>query len=224
MIRSLSLFCLLVIVPLAPAAPVDSAVHVDRDSGTGWSNAGSGTVVAAEGKQSLILTAAHVVPDGGKLLIVTLKGKSYVASYLAGSAVKEIKTGPNSAILEIDGPDLAVLTVGEELPAVKVGKGPVKGMRVRQWAFANRTALEAPFLKTGTIDDPEVLFADLDARPGDSGGGLFNDDDELVSVTSARPFKEEEKGVYGVPNSKVRNFLSSRVVGFPKLKASVKDK
>lgn len=213
--RLLSIAVLLILVPLAPAGPKKSSVYVERNIDNSTYNAGTGTVISVEDGQSLILSAAHVVPDEGKGLTVTLKGKSYKAKYLAGSKVTEVQIKPNVYQITIDGPDLAVLIVDAELPVAKLAKeGPAKGDRLRQWGYANRQATDGPDYKEGTVETPDLLFATVDARPGDSGAALFNDDDEVAALTSARPANPEAKGVYAVPLTEIRQFLKDNAKGW----------
>lgn len=220
--RIVSLFLLLVLVPLASAGPIDSCVFIERTNGQS-TNAGSGTVIGNENGRSLILSAAHVVPDQADGVVVVLKGREHKARYLVGSKVTEKQVGPNHIQLTIDGPDLALLTVKDDLPVVEIAKkAPKLKDRLRQWGFAGGDR-DKQFFKKGLVLDPDALFGTVDARPGDSGSGLFNDDDLLVGVTSARPASDNEQGVYAVPLNEVRKFVRSKAIGFPTLRESLED-
>lgn len=124
--------------------------------------------------------------------------------------------------MQMDGPDLALLVVDAELPTVRLAAAPPRAdARIRQWGFAGLTGKDEPPLKVGLVKDPSCFFGTLDCRPGDSGSGLFDDDDNLVAVTNARPNSEQEKGVYAVPHEKVRAFLRAKSAGFPRLVESL---
>jgi S1-C subfamily serine protease len=174
--------------------------------------------VACEGGRSLVLTNAHVVPGAEARVTVTAGGRQYRAKYLAGSKVTTWDNGDGTGGMEIEGPDLALLTVEAELPAAELAPGaPGKGDRVRQWGYAGRGASEGPREKAGRVTDPAGLWGTLDQRPGDSGAGLFDDAGRLVGVSHGRPAGEGEVGVVAVPLAAVQKFLRERAGAFPRL-------
>jgi hypothetical protein len=209
------------------AAPDGAAVLVtvetdstDPDTGesVAYSECGSGTVVACEGGRCLVLTNAHVVPGAGARVAVAAGGRQYRAKYLAGSKVTTWDNGDGTGGMEIDGPDLALLTVEAELPAAELAAAaPGKGERLRQWGYAGRGAAEGPREKSGRVTDPAGMWGPLDQRPGDSGAGLFDDSGRLVGVSHGRPAGEREVGVVAVPLGAVRKFLRQHAEPFPQL-------
>lgn len=217
---------LLVAAPFVHAAPVDSACllqYEDKNDPTKFS-AGSGTVIACEGKKSLILTAAHVIPDGKADITVTLKGKDYVGKYLTGSKVTVTETG-----LTIDGADLALIVVDAELPVTPLAKEMVKkGDRVHQWGFCGgpHHAKRGPYYKTGKVDDvdEEFAIASPDARRGDSGCALCNDKNEIIGVVVRRFADDDCPACIALPLPTINKFLTEKVTGFPQFESQLKPK
>lgn len=218
---------LLLASPQLSAAPADAAVlvtvetdgvHPETKDPVVYADRGSGTVIACEGGRSLVLTNAHVVPTAEGRVTVSAGGRAYRAKYLAGSKVTTWDNGDGTGGMEIDGPDLALLTVEAEFPAAELAEtAPGKGAALRQWGFAGRGASEGPRVKSGRVTDPAGLWGTLDQRPGDSGAGLFDDAGRLVGVSHGRPAAEGEVGVVAVPLGAVRKFLRERAEPFPRL-------
>jgi glutaredoxin len=164
--------------------------------------AGSGTVVACEAGRSLVVTNRHVVPDRSMAVTVECRGKVYPAVYHAASA----------------GPDLAVLVVEAELPAVEVADAePPPGVEVRQWGYtwygqgrlvpkAGRWVGLSRARSRGAV----VVLSGLDNHSGDSGAAVFHDG-KVVAVTW---------GVEGhsVSLADLRGFLREKAAAlFPRL-------
>jgi hypothetical protein len=233
--RYLTLLSLLALVPLArgseppaswtadpPASvatkksadPRESVVFVEHNN-----SAGTGTVVSSEGGKSLVLTCAHVVENSrGTITVTTRAGKRHAATYVAGSVVRNI--GP--ALIDVDGPDLCVLSVDADLPAAKVADGPpAVGSPVELWGFGGQPYGAKPAHKTGLWDHPPPWTRPASAYTvrtisGDSGAGVFNAAGELVAVHHGG---DGRRG-YGTPLGTVRGWLREKVAKlFPRLAA-----
>lgn len=207
-------------VPTAVAN--DSTVLIEYQKGAD-KGAGTGTVIACEGDKSLILTCAHVVPTDDTVF-VTHKGKRYEAKWIAGSPVKEAKAPDGTTFHYVDGVDLALITVEVKLPVAPIATTPFKkGDKVFQYGYAGGPpfADKGPYAKIGTVYDAEGVWATADARPGDSGSGLFNDKGQLAAVTHSRSADRDEPGLLAVPLNDVRTFVKEKAVGFPQLVKSL---
>lgn len=203
---------------IAPTAsdPSASVVYVSRSLGGGTSQGGTGTVIASEDGRSLILTNAHVAEDGNRPLTVTHGKTVYSATFVAGSTVDY--TGPN--MIRVNGPDLAVLAVNAELPAVTIASdAPVIGARVRLWGYGGRLPSQGFVAKAGNVVpgpnyvEPQMLST-LATINGDSGSGVFNDAGELVGVHHGNDGR-----AHAVPLDTVRRFVRERSgPWFPRLR------
>src|SRR5438067_4408339 len=205
-----------VVVGKPAADPARSTVFVHRDLGGGRSRSGTGTVVACEGGKSLVLTNAHVADDPDGAYTVTHAGTAYPATYVAGSTVSQSDTDS----MRVDGPDLALLSVGATLPAATIASdAPRPGDRVRLWGFGRRSAGEGAVEKAGRALDAAgyvepTFVSTTDTASGDSGSGVFNDAGELVAVH----WGGGDQGAYAVPLGAVRSFLREKArESFPQL-------
>lgn len=190
---------------VALGGPEQSSCFVQRHFRDGTSDAGTGTVIAAEFGRSLVLTNAHVLESGTGKLTVTLAGKEYPATFLYGSRVSH--TGPS--LIHVDGPDLALCVVGEELPVAPIAAlDPAKGDRVRMWGFGGRLGKDGPKFRSGkAVEGPRFVdptdLARMGTISGDSGSGWFNDAGELCAVH----WGGDGQTAYAVPVRVARPFI-----------------
>jgi S1-C subfamily serine protease len=177
---------LIAAAPLAAAEPEKSAVKISfvtfGESGSGVSEVtcgwGSGTVIQSGGGKSLVLTNRHVCPHGGGHPFVVVGNKTYSAEWIAADP----------------GPDLALIRVPVELPAVELADAdPEEGTMLRQWGYSGRgpikpksgSALGTVNVRTEDGAKVEALITGIDVEPADSGSGVFNADGRLVAVAFA---------------------------------------
>lgn len=171
--------------------PTDVSVYVSVDLGGGSSAGGTGTIIASEGGKSLVLTAAHVVPDGERPVSVTYcyGGRYYVTpvTYLGGSRVSN--DGPS--LIRVHGPDLALLQLDYAMPTAELADAiPAAGEPVFLYGFGGTDGV-VPQRKAGSMlseDGYRTMAGDPIARTsiatvnGDSGAGVFDGSGRLVAV------------------------------------------
>jgi S1-C subfamily serine protease len=195
--------------------------------GAGATDLGSGTVIASANGKSLILTNAHVVESGEYPIEVYHKdasGKAWThkAKYVGGSQV--IHTGPGK--IEVNGPDLALLEIDDELPAVEIATDkPTYGSTVRQFGFGGMGGYTQFWPKKGQIVESNYVereLASFQSIPGDSGSGWFNDAGQLVAVCCSTPGAGSGEAL-AVPVYQVQGFVvqsaGNRLPLFPRLAA-----
>ena len=142
----------------------DSLVRVRRSVATptdGRTASGSGTVIWTDGKQSLILTAAHVVNAGTGPVEVRASGHWYAGAVLAKD----------------DAGDVAAILVAAALPAAAVAEhAPEVGADVTMIGCTSLWS-KGPLAGSIKLDSGSFLLvggdADQFSDSGDSGGGVF---------------------------------------------------
>ena len=158
------------------------------------SGAGSGIIVSQDG---YILTCAHVV-SGATSVKVQLNGsdQSYDATVVGVDSTSDI------AVLKVDATGLTPavigdsdkLAVGETTVAVGNPLGPLSNTVTQGIVSAlNRQV-------TVEDNDMTLIQTDTSISPGNSGGGLFNANGELIGVVNAKSSYSEAEGIgFAIP-------------------------
>jgi S1-C subfamily serine protease len=162
---------------------------------------GSGVSVAAANGQTLVLSANHVVSDGGPYTV-------------AGRAATVIATDKTW--------DLAALVVCETLQVSQLGnREPQIGDKLTVCGYGSGEYKEATGKVVGFFAPatPDWVAISASARSGDSGGPLFYEDGTVGAVL----FGSDNTGAHGTHCIRIREFLKS-IKGYDELlKALDKD-
>ena len=160
------------------------------------SGAGSGVIISSDG---YILTCAHVV-DGASNITVTIGDKDYTATLVGEDTTSDI------AVIKIDSDGLTPATVGDS-DGLKVGQsvmavgnplgelgGTVTGGMI---SALNRSVTIQSTNSTNTMS---LIQMDASVSPGNSGGGLFNMNGELVGIVNAKSSSSDAEGLgFAIP-------------------------
>ena len=160
------------------------------------SGAGSGVIISSDG---YILTCAHVV-DGASNITVTIGDKDYTATLVGEDTTSDI------AVIKIDADGLTPATVGNS-DSLKVGQsvmavgnplgelgGTVTGGMI---SALNRSVTIQGTNSTNTMS---LIQMDASVSPGNSGGGLFNMNGELVGIVNAKSSSSDAEGLgFAIP-------------------------
>jgi S1-C subfamily serine protease len=196
-----TLLCLLLSACVAWAGGKESSVTVVIESLKGGSGHGSGCCVANDGKAvSLILTNRHVVQNADKVWIIQ-----------NGKLVKGL------VIFVNDGPDdLAAFTVPVLIPRVTLAPGnPALGTEVSCYGSTSgpqkgtiKGSLELVY---GDGRKETVMSSSLLSIPGDSGAGVFDAKDQLVSLNTGLLGTMEQGYQIGIPVESIRDVMTNKV-------------
>ena len=160
------------------------------------SGAGSGVIISSDG---YILTCAHVV-DGASTITVTIGDKDYTATLVGEDTTSDI------AVIKIDADGLTPATVGNS-DSLKVGQsvmavgnplgelgGTVTGGMI---SALNRSVT---IQGSSSVNTMSLIQMDASASPGNSGGGLFNMNGELVGIVNAKSSSSDAEGLgFAIP-------------------------
>ena len=160
------------------------------------SGAGSGVIISSDG---YILTCAHVV-DGASTITVTIGDKDYTATLVAEDTTSDI------AVIKIDADGLTPATVGNS-DSLKVGQsvmavgnplgelgGTVTGGMI---SALNRSVT---IQGSSSVNTMSLIQMDASVSPGNSGGGLFNMNGELVGIVNAKSSSSDAEGLgFAIP-------------------------
>ena len=160
------------------------------------SGAGSGVIISSDG---YILTCAHVV-DGASTITVTIGDKDYTATLVGEDTTSDI------AVIKIDADGLTPATVGNS-DGLKVGQsvmavgnplGELGGTATGGMISAlNRSVT---IQGSSSVNTMSLIQMDASVSPGNSGGGLFNMNGELVGIVNAKSSSSDAEGLgFAIP-------------------------
>ena len=158
------------------------------------SGAGSGVIISQDG---YILTCAHVV-SGATSVKVQLNGsdESYDATVVGQDSTSDI------AVLKIDATGLTPAVIGDS-DALAVGEVAVAvGNPLGTLSNTVTDGIVSALNRQVTVQDNDMTLIQTDASisPGNSGGGLFNANGELIGIVNAKSSYSEAEGIgFAIP-------------------------
>ena len=164
--------------------------------------AGSGVIISQDG---YILTNNHVI-DGANSVKVRLRdGTEYDATIVGSDASNDI------ALLKVSATNLSAATFGDS-SSLAVGDYVVAiGNPLGELGGTVTDGIISALARKVTIDDTQMTLLQTNAQvnPGNSGGGLFNANGELVGIVNAKQSATEVEGIaFAIPINNVLDILS----------------
>lgn len=186
------------------------------------SGAGSGVIISQDG---YILTCAHVV-SGATSVKVQLNGsdESYDATVVGQDSTSDI------AVLKIDATGLTPAVIGDS-DALAVGEVAVAvGNPLGTLSNTVTDGIVSALNRQVTVQDNDMTLIQTDASisPGNSGGGLFNANGELIGIVNAKSSYSEAEGIgFAIPINTAmeigRQLIENGSVARPSLGVKIMD-
>ena len=160
------------------------------------SGAGSGVIISSDG---YILTCDHVVA-GASNITVTIGDDDYTATVVGEDSTSDV------AVLKIDANGLTpavvgdsdTLTVGDNVLAVGNPLGELGGTVTSGIVSALNRSVSIQ--SSGSVNTMSLIQMDASVSPGNSGGGLFNMNGELVGIVNAKSSDSDAEGLgFAIP-------------------------
>ena len=164
--------------------------------------AGSGVIISTDG---YIVTNHHVI-DGANTIKVTLRDgtTSYDATLIGSDADNDI------ALLKIDAEGLSAATFGDS-SSLAVGDYVVAiGNPLGTLGGTVTDGIISALAREVTIEDKNMTLLQTNAQisPGNSGGGLFNANGELIGIVNAKDSATEVEGIaFAIPVNNVLDII-----------------
>ena len=160
------------------------------------SGAGSGVIISSDG---YILTCDHVV-SGASNITVTIGDKDYPATIIG-----EDSTSDTAVIkIEADGLTPAIvgdsdkLAVGDNVLAVGNPLGELGGTVTSGIVSALNRSVSIQ--SSSSVNTMSLIQMDASVSPGNSGGGLFNMNGELIGIVNAKSSSSDAEGLgFAIP-------------------------
>ena len=186
------------------------------------SGAGSGIIISQDG---YILTCAHVV-SGATSIKVQLNGSddTYDATVVGADSTSDI------AVLKIDATGLTPAVIGDS-DKLAVGETTVAvGNPLGTLSNTVTQGIVSALNRQVTVENNNMTLIQTDTSisPGNSGGGLFNANGELIGVVNAKSSYSEAEGIgFAIPintaMSIAQELIENGSVARPALGVSILD-
>ena len=160
------------------------------------SGAGSGVIISSDG---YILTCAHVV-SGASNITVSIGDKDYPATLVGEDTTSDI------AVVKVDATGLTPATVGDS-DNLKVGEsvmavgnplGELGGTVTSGIVSALNRSVSIQ--SSSAVNTMSLIQMDASVSPGNSGGGLFNMNGELIGIVNAKSSSSDAEGLgFAIP-------------------------
>ena len=202
---------------MSSTTPTMTGEMAEQDTG-----AGSGVIITTDG---YIVTNNHVVEGGGNISAYLQDGTKYPATLIGTDRFSDL------AIIKIE---------AENLPAATLGSSVNTAVGSTVYAIGNPLGLFTSSVSRGiisgldrtiTIDGVSMTLMQTDAavNPGNSGGGLFNAEGELIGIVNAKTASVDVEGLgFAIPIDSARPIMidlmdKGYVTGRPYIGISMQD-
>ena len=160
------------------------------------SGAGSGVIISSDG---YILTCAHVV-SGASNITVSIGDKDYPATLVGEDTTSDI------AVVKVDATGLTPATVGDS-DSLKVGESVMAvGNPLGELGGTVTSGIVSALNRSvsiqgsSSVNTMSLIQMDASVSPGNSGGGLFNMNGELVGIVNAKSSDSDAEGLgFAIP-------------------------
>ncbi len=176
--------------------------YSNGDSTAETVGSGSGVILTSDG---YIVTNNHVVAGAEKLKVYLQDGTEYEAELIGTDSYT----------------DLAVIKIAaENLPAAVLGSSNESMVGDTVYAIGNPLGVLATSVSKGivsgldreiTLDNKQMTLMQVNAsvNPGNSGGGLFNADGELIGIVNSKASGNNVEGIgFAIPMDTAKPVIS----------------
>ena len=158
------------------------------------SGAGSGVIISQDG---YILTCAHVVSGATSVKVqLNSSDESYDATVVGQDSTSDV------AVLKIEATGLTPAVIGDS-DALAVGEVAVAvGNPLGTLSNTVTDGIVSALNRQVTVQNNDMTLIQTDASisPGNSGGGLFNGNGELIGIVNAKSSYSEAEGIgFAIP-------------------------
>ena len=192
----------------------NSVVEIQTESVTNGSNpfqqyvssgAGSGVILTQDG---YIVTNHHVIEDANSITVRTRSGDEYNASLVGSDEQSDL------AVLKIDATGLTPAMLGDST-TLEVGDLAIAiGNPLGELGGSVTSGIISALDREMTIDGQTMTLLQTDAavNPGNSGGGLFNANGDLIGIVNAKSSGENVEGIgFAIPISTATDIIDELI-------------
>lgn len=169
------------------------------------SGAGSGVVISANG---YIVTNNHVISGADKITVTAKDGTTYSAKLIGSDKTTDL------AVIKIDAADLTPIIFGDSDNIVVGETSVVIGNPLGQLGGTVTNGIISALDREISIDGQymRLLQTNAQVNPGNSGGGLFNANGELIGIINAKSTGTGIEGLgFAIPVNIVKNVVEQLI-------------
>ena len=167
--------------------------------------AGSGVIISTDG---YIVTNNHVINGASSIYVTLANGEKYNAQLIATDVKSDL------AVIKIDAKDLQAAVLGNS-ETIKVGQNAVAiGNPLGTLGGTVTAGIISGLSREVTIDRIPMTLMQINVAisPGNSGGGLFNTNGELIGVVNAKSVSENVEGIgFSIPVDVVKDVATQLI-------------
>lgn len=183
------------------------------------SGAGSGVIISEDG---YLLTCAHVVNGASNIIVQMYDDTKYNATLIGADTTSDI------AVLKIDATGLSPAVIGDS-DALAIGEDAIAvGNPLGTLGGSVTNGIVSALNREVKVQNNNMTLIQTNAAisPGNSGGGLFNGNGELIGIVNAKSTYSDAEGLgFAIPINTAMNIgeqlISEGFVARPVLGISV---
>ena len=189
---------------LATAKTVNSVVVISTDN-----SSGSGVIWASHEEFSYILTCQHVI-DGAQDVKITLhNGKSYTAEIIGSDARTDL------AVLQIDAANLCAIVLPNETHELLLGQAVIAiGNPLGTLGNSVTNGILSSLTRKVMIENHvmELMQTNAAVNRGNSGGGLFDLNGQLIGLINAKSRDTTVEGIgFAIPYTTLKSIAAELI-------------
>lgn len=192
----------------------NSVVEIQTESVTNGNNpfqqyvssgAGSGVILTQDG---YIVTNHHVIENANTIMVRTRNGDEYNATLVGSDEQSDL------AVLKINASSLTPAVLGDST-TLEVGDLAIAiGNPLGELGGSVTSGIISALDREMTIDGQTMTLLQTDAavNPGNSGGGLFNANGDLIGIINAKSTGENVEGIgFAIPISTAKDIIDELI-------------
>ena len=157
------------------------------------SGAGSGVIISQDG---YIITCAHVVSGANNITVQLADGTEYSATIVGQDSTSDV------AVLKIEATGLTPAVIGDS-DSLAVGETTIAvGNPLGTLSNTVTNGIVSALNREVTVqgNDMNLIQTSASISPGNSGGGLFNANGELIGIVNAKSSSSDAEGLgFAIP-------------------------
>lgn len=196
-------------IETAVAKAYDSVVVINASSMSGTSS-GSGVIIGASEQLTYIVTCCHVVENFSNYVVTLNDGTKFSANLVGGDPETDL------AVISIETTGLTMASFIENSDTLKVGSDAIAiGNPLGTLGGTVTKGIVSSTSRNITTSDGTIhnlIQTDAAINSGNSGGGLFNNQGNLIGIVSAKYAAAGIEGLaFAIPANLVRTIATDLI-------------